>query len=73
MNASFFTINGTEIDTPHGAEPRVSGTFATLADATAAWDAAGKPKHRHSSVWVSEHVTDPDGCARTIATTTLAR
>lgn len=71
--APIFTICGTEIDTPHGPEPRVSGIFYTLADATAAWIAAGKPQHRHSSVWVNEDAVDSDGIGRTVRTITLAR
>ena len=60
-----YTINGT------GNEAIENVTYPALSEAIAAWDVAGKPTMRGSSVWVTTHdTTGPTW--ETVETTTIS-
>jgi hypothetical protein len=67
---TFWTIGGATKATPNGDVELVPGKFDTLAAASMAWERAGKPQARGSSVWATEHSAKT---SETLRTVTLAK
>jgi len=67
---TFWTIGGATKSTPSGEVDLVPGKFETLTAASMAWERAGKPHARGSSVWATEHAAKT---SETLRTVTLAK
>ena len=67
---TYWTIGGATKSTSNGEVNLMPGTFETLTTASMAWERAGKPQARGSSVWATEHAAKT---SETLRTVTLAK